>query len=128
MEILLYSPYDDIHNSIRLTESMSLVLTMGIALLAFLCSYFLVKRSTRHLNTLLEKIDAYRDGVLPEQSKMHPYQNRNDEFGRLHRHFDRMAYDNKKLNDEAYDRMLLKHSTSSCSSRSSPILFSMPCR
>ena len=107
-KFLLYSSYDEIHKSIRLTQSMSLVMTMTIAFLAFLCSYYLVKHSTRHLNTLLVKIDAYRDGVLPDKSEMHQYQNRNDEFGRLHRHFDRMAYDNKKLNDEAYDRMLLQ--------------------
>lgn len=107
-KFLLYSPYDEIHRSIRLTESVSLILTMGIAFLAFLCGYFLVKRSTRHLNTLLVKIDDYRNGVLPDKEDIHHYQNRNDEFGRLHRHFDRMAYDNKKLNDEAYSRMLLQ--------------------
>ena len=105
---LLYSSYDDIHKSIRMTESVSLIMTIGITLLAFVCGYFLVKRSTRHLNTLLVKIDNYRDGVLPNKSDMPIYQNRNDEFGRLHRHFDRMAYDNKKLNDEAYSSMLLQ--------------------
>ena len=105
---LLHSSYDEIHKSMRMTEKLSIILTVIIALVAFLCSYYLVKRSTRHLQSLLVKIDAYRDGILPEKKEMILYQDRNDECGRLHRHFDRMAYDNKKLNDEAYDRMLLQ--------------------
>ena len=107
-KFLLHSSYDDVHKSILITENLSVWLMVIIALAAFLCSYFLVKRSTRHLDTLMVKIDAYRDGILPEQKDMALYQNRHDEFGRLHRHFDRMAYDYKKLNDEAYDRMLLQ--------------------
>ncbi len=105
---LIYSSYDTIHRTIRLTQLGSFGLTVCIAVLALVCSSFLVKRSTRHLNTLMEKIDAYRDGVLPERKDMEIYQHRRDEFGRLHRHFDRMAYDNKRLNDENYQRMLLQ--------------------
>ena len=105
-KFLVSIPYDDIHKTIRLTISRSFSLALSIAVIAMLCGYYLIKRSTRHLETLMSKIDAYRDGVLPEQDEVLKYVNRYDEFGRLHRHFDRMAYDLKKLNDETYNRML----------------------
>ncbi len=107
-KFLLQAPYDEIHRSIRVTESQSIWLTVIIGALALLCSYYMVKRAIRRLNTLMTKIDAYRNGVLPEQNEMELYQSRHDEFDRLHRHFDRMAYDNKKLNDENYAQMLLQ--------------------
>lgn len=107
-KFLLHAPYDEIHKSIRVTETTSVLLTAVIALSALMGSYYLVRRSTKHLGILMHKIDAYRDGVLPEKEDVEKYLHRHDEVGRIHRHFDRMAYDNKRLNDEAYDRMVLQ--------------------
>lgn len=107
-KFLLHAPYDEIHKSIRMTQTNSVLLTAVIAFGALLGSYYLVRRSTKHLGILLQKIDAYRGGVLPEKEDVEKYLHRHDEVGRLHRHFDRMAYDNKRLNDEVYDRMLLQ--------------------
>lgn len=56
----------------------------------------------------MKKIDAYGKGELPSLESMEDYAERRDEIGRLHRHFDRMAYEYKRLNEENYNRMLLQ--------------------
>lgn len=107
-KFLIYTSYDEIHSSIRVTMMRSFLLTVAIAFIALFISYCLVARLTRQLDILMDKFDDYGKGVLPSKEDMEHYKDRHDEIGRLHRHFDRMAYEYKRLNDENYNRMLLQ--------------------
>lgn len=105
---LVHLPYDEIYDTLKATTMRTLTLTVVIALLATFIGYMLIKRVTRHLDKLLVKFDAYGNGILPTKEEMLLYQDRRDEIGRLHRHFDIMAYEYKQLNDKSYNLMLLQ--------------------
>ena len=105
---LLYTSYDAIHEAIRGITVDSFLIFALITMAVLLVSYFFVARITQHLDRLMSKFDAYGKGILPDQEEMKMYADRKDELGRLHRHFDKMVYEYKQLNDESYNRMLLQ--------------------
>lgn len=105
---LFCTPYDEIHGAIKLTKLVSIILIILVTAAALLISYVLIEHITRHLECLVEKIDTYGQGQLPAEDEMDKYRDRHDEIGRLHRHFDRMAYENKRITEENYSRMLLE--------------------
>lgn len=105
------TPYDTILASTQQAVMRSITLTLVIALIAIMFSVFFVRMITRHLDKLLHKFDTYASGHLPTEAESAPYQDRHDEIGRLHRHFDRMAFENQKLSKENYNRMLLYKET-----------------
>lgn len=107
-KFLMYTSYDIIHDSIRAITINSFLWFALSAILVLLISYFLVAQITHHLDRLMNKIDAYGKGELPGYEDMQVYAERRDEIGRLHRHFDRMAYEYKQLNEENYNQMLLQ--------------------
>ncbi len=110
-KILMYTSYDMIHDSIRTITINSFLWFAFSAIVVLLISYFLVAQITHHLDRLMNKIDAYGKGELPAHEDMQVYTERRDEIGRLHRHFDRMAYEYKQLNEENYNQMLLQKET-----------------
>lgn len=105
------TPYDAILASTQRAIARSVLLTAGIALAAVVVSALFVRMITRHLDKLLYKFDTYAKGQLPTEAESMPYQTRQDEIGRLHRHFDRMAFEYHKLSAESYNRMLLLKET-----------------
>lgn len=107
-KFLMYTSYDAIHEAIRGITVNSFLIFALITMAVLLVGYFFVARITRHLDRLMKKFDAYGKGILPNEEEMKVYVSRKDELGRLHRHFDRMAYEYKQLNDENYNRMLLQ--------------------
>ena len=107
-KFLMYTSYDMIHDSIRVITINSFLWFAFSAIVVLLISYFLVAQITHHLDKLMSKIDAYGKGELPGYKDMEAYAERRDEIGRLHRHFDRMAYEYKQLNEENYNQMLLQ--------------------
>jgi len=106
-KFLMYTPYDEIHRSVRQTTVYSIVLFVVVAISGIMISYLLLKSITKHLDKLMVKIDDYGKGVLPGTEAIEEYRQRRDEIGRLHRHFHRMAYEYKRVNEENYNRMLL---------------------
>lgn len=98
-------PYEGIQRSIDGATRGSLALLAGALGLAI--SALLTRSITDHLGRLLDKFDAYQRGRLPEERAGEEYAARRDEIGRLHRHFDRMAREHKRLTDENYERMVL---------------------
>lgn len=104
---VLSTPYEAILSSTRQSIMRSVMITIAIAIGAVLLSVLFVRMITRHLDKLLNKFDTYANGQLPSAAESLPYQDRHDEIGRLHRHFDHMAFENRKLSEENYNRMLL---------------------
>ena len=105
------TPYGEIRESIRSADRRSTLLTVLVAAAALWGCFLVVRRIIHHLDVLLQKMDDYRRGVLPDARSMQRYAERGDEIGRLHRHFDRMAAAYKKLTDENYNRMILLKET-----------------
>ena len=100
-------PYGRIQRSIDQAARRSVALTVLAGVIGLIVSALLVRGIARHLERLLDKFDAYQHGELPDLKKSEQYVGRRDEIGRLHRHFDRMAYEHKRLTDENYERMVL---------------------
>jgi len=110
-KFLMGTPHDSILDSIRAITISSFLWFAISAVLVLIIAYFLVGQISNHLGRLMKKIDAYGKGELPSLESMEDYAERRDEIGRLHRHFDRMAYEYKRLNEENYNRMLLQKET-----------------
>lgn len=105
------TPYDTILASVKKSVMHTVTLTLVVALVAIVFGVLFVRMITRHLDKLLHKFDTYASGHLPSNTESSPYLDRHDEIGRLHRHFDRMAFENQKLSEENYNRMLLYKET-----------------
>lgn len=110
-KFLFCSDYDKIHSAIEEAELRSICLSAIVTVIALFFSWRLMKRFTVHLQVLMKKIDAYGKGVLPTPSEIEKYRNRQDEFSRLHRQFDKMVHDYKKLSDEHYERLIQEKDT-----------------
>lgn len=110
-KFLFCSDYDKIHSAVEEAELRSMCLSAIVTVIALFFSWRLMKRFTVHLQILMQKIDAYGKGVLPSPDEMAKYQNRKDEFSRLHRQFDQMVYDYKELSDEHYERLIQEKDT-----------------
>lgn len=110
-KFLFCSDYDKIHSAVEEAEFRSICLSAVVTVIALFFSWWLMKRFTVHLKVLMKKIDAYGKGVLPTPQEMDKYKDRQDEFSRLHRQFDKMVYDYKKLSDEHYERLIQEKDT-----------------
>lgn len=110
-KFLFCSNYDKIRNAIEQAELRSMCLSAIVTVIALLFCWRLMKRFAVHLEILMKKIDAYGKGVLPSADEMAKYKDRQDEFGRLHRKFDQMAYDYKELSEVHYERLIQEKDT-----------------
>ena len=100
-------PYDEILGDIRTASRRALALSLLAAVAALMVSGVLIATILRHLNVLIDRFDAFAVGTLPCAKDLKPYENRRDEIGRLHRHFDRMARAYDRMTRENYDKQLL---------------------
>ena len=99
-------PYGEIMSDIRATARLSLLISIGATALALLCGAVLIASVLRHLDVLLRKMDDFAKGNPPSPEEDGVYQERRDEIGRLHRHFDRMARDYDRVVRENYENQL----------------------
>ena len=99
-------PYGEIMSDIRATARLSLLISIGATALALLCGAVLIASVLRHLDVLLRKMDDFAKGNPPSPEEGGEYQERRDEIGRLHRHFDRMARDYDRVVRDNYENQL----------------------
>ncbi len=99
-------PYGEIMSDIRATARLSLLISIGATALALLCGAVLIASVLRHLDVLLQKMDDFAKGNPPSPEEGGEYQERRDEIGRLHRHFDRMARDYDRVVRDNYENQL----------------------
>lgn len=99
-------PYGEIMSDIRATARLSLLIAIGATALALLCGAVLIASVLRHLDVLLRKMDDFAKGNPPSPEEGGEYQERRDEIGRLHRHFDRMARDYDRVVRDNYENQL----------------------
>ncbi len=98
-------PYDEIMADVRQTARQSLLIAAIATTMALVCGGVLIASVLRHLDVLLQKFDAFAQGHAPAE-KDEAYQDRRDEIGRLHRHFDRMARDYDRVVRDNYEKRL----------------------
>lgn len=100
------------YGQIRSTVSKAVFVTMatiiGATVLALFISMLLMNSILKHLRILLEKFDSFGFTPRPIEMTDSPYQNRQDEIGQLHRHFDKMtrAWDRMNRDKEEQQRLL----------------------
>ncbi|GMQ60435.1 two-component system sensor histidine kinase YesM [Vallitalea sediminicola] len=102
----IYIPFDSIGGSIK-----SLRLVMGIVLVivmlgAFGLSLKIVSQIIKHFDTLVDKMHTFKKGNFTIDCE-YDYTNRNDELGFVHRSFDEMVNDIRKLVNDNYVKQLL---------------------
>lgn len=90
--------YDQIHSTMVVSTGITIAVIVVSTVLALFISMLLMDSILNHLQILLKKFDDFAACGKPVPKTNAPYQNRQDEIGRLHRHFDRMT--------RAWDRML----------------------
>lgn len=101
--------YDQIHSTMVIFIGITVGIIIISTVLALIISMLLMDSVLNHLQVLLKKFDDFAAYGRPVPEINDPYQNRQDEIGRLHRHFDRMtrAWD-KMLQDKEKQQRLLQ--------------------
>ena len=101
--------YDQIYSTTVASTGITIVVIILSTMLALIISMLLMDSILNHLQVLLKKLDDFAADGRPVSETNDPYQNRQDEIGRLHRHFDRMtrAWD-KMLRDKEKQQRLLQ--------------------
>lgn len=101
-------PYDAIF--CRVTSAVQIAITIIVCVLIVslvLCSK-LTSSVVAHIESLIEQCDMFARGKYKPESQIYDkYALRQDEIGKLFRHFDRMAYENGKMIQETYIKQQL---------------------
>lgn len=83
--------YSEIRATMLAASSITIIGIAAATVLAILISTLLTGSILNHLQILLNKFDDFAIRGKPVPMADSPYHNRQDEIGRLHRHFDRMT-------------------------------------
>lgn len=101
-------PFDSIIHSVERSAKIILgIMALGI-LIALLLTQWLILSILRHFNALIVKMDVFSKNELTLPQSAYDYSARNDEIGRLHQRFDRMATRIRSLVDTNYKNELLR--------------------
>ena len=98
MKYVTLVDYDQIHSTMLTFTSITIAVIVISTVLALFISMRLIDSILDHLRLLLNKFDSFAASGKPVPQENSPYQKRQDEIGRLHRHFDQMT--------RSWDRML----------------------
>ena len=97
---------DQIKQGIQSATRATLLISLLVVAVTLALGTLLINIILKHLQVLLNKIDRFREGKIPDQREIIPYLDRKDEMGRLHRHFDRMIGDYDKVVRDNYEKQL----------------------
>lgn len=107
--MILQDDYAEIQSELHEVYRFSLLTSFLIVVLIVMISNYLIKRMIGQLEGIVVKMDDYGKGILFSKEEVEPYLKREDEIGRLYRHFYRMTDDYKELTDAYYEnKMALK--------------------
>ena len=70
-------------------------------------SAYFVNQIIKELHFLIRRMDAFGEGILPDEKERQIYEKMPNEIGKMYRHFYRMTVNYKKLSDKYYTNMLL---------------------
>lgn len=106
-EYMYFQDYNLLFRRMNQVKLMTILIPVFASLLAVLAARMILGSIFRHLDLLMEKIEAFATGKIIDSEKMPDYSERQDEIGKLHQAFDDMTFSVKKLRDENYDKQLL---------------------
>lgn len=106
-EYICLVSYDAIHQAIKLSLFMYIIIMIITILIASLFTNKLVSLITIHINTLILKIKKFRGETSEIIDIGYNYDARKDEFGLLHQYFDSMAIEIQDLINENYKKEIL---------------------
>jgi len=100
--------YNQVFHSVILSNLIFILLVIFFTFLSVLISNLLIQSVLVHLNTLIEKINSFKNGTRAKQSKRnYDYRQRRDELGLLHQEFDSMVERIEQLIEENYVKQIL---------------------
>ena len=100
-------PYDNALYSIKRSTSLSIIINLGAFAVAMLLASCLISSILNHFNHLIHKFNAFEHGEKLDPNTVMIYQDRKDEVGELHRQFDHMAAEYRRMIDENYVKQQL---------------------
>ena len=109
MQYVTLVDYGEIRSTTLAATGITVAGILAATMLALLISALLISSVLDHLDILLKKFDTFAASGKPITETDPHYQNRHDEIGRLHRHFDRMTRDWDRMSrDKAEQQRLLQ--------------------
>lgn len=100
-------PYSNVIKSIKRSTTLSLVINLTAFTIAMLLASWLISSILNHFKRLIKKYNVFERGETQDIQEIAMYQNRRDEIGELHRQFDQMAAEHKRMIDEIYIKQQL---------------------
>lgn len=101
-------PYDSIFQTVNHALMVSLWILAGTFIFVILSGCHMTASIVKHLEKLILQCDAFGRGeYVAVRDSSNPHQKRKDEIGKLYRHFDYMAAENKKMIQEIYVKQQL---------------------
>ncbi|WP_273320016.1 sensor histidine kinase [Vallitalea guaymasensis] len=102
----MYIPFDSIGGSIKSLRLVMTIVLVIVMIVAFGLSIKIVSQIIKHFDTLVNKMHTFKKGNFTIECE-YDYTNRNDELGFVHRSFDEMVNDIRKLVNDNYVKQLL---------------------
>ena len=107
-----FSDYDELFSHLRTAINISLFTLILTALIVIIAEYAVIGHITSHFRNLEIKMSHFESGSMEIIPVPYNYSLRKDEIGELHRHFDQMVINYKKLvHDNYLQQILLKDAT-----------------
>ncbi len=107
-----FSDYDELFSHLRTAIKTALLTLLLTTLIVVAAEYAIIGRITSHFRNLEIKMNHFESGSMELIHVPYNYSERKDEIGELHRRFDQMVLNNKKLvHDNYLQQILLKDAT-----------------
>ncbi len=107
-DYMMALPYDSIFQTVNHALMVSLWILAGTFIFVILSGCHMTASIVKHLEKLILQCDAFGRGeYVAVRDSSNPHQKRKDEIGKLYRHFDYMAAENKKMIQEIYVKQQL---------------------
>ena len=100
-------PYDEILHSLHRASAMATSIAAGALALALVLAWLLIASIVRHFKRLLSKYERFANGEPQLADEIALYRERGDEIGELHRQFDRMETEHRRMVEEIYVKQQL---------------------
>lgn len=102
-----FQDYNQLFEKMNQIKVTTVLITVLVCVLAVMAAQIVLSSIFRHMDFLIEKIEAFGSGKAIDSRKFPNYSERGDEIGKLHQAFDEMTYSVKRLRDENYDKQIL---------------------
>ncbi len=106
-EYLCLLPHSAVYQAIAAARYIFFIILVVSVLLSILLSLRFISSQTKHLDNLMKKIKSFGESVEQLPDAGYDYTDRNDEFGIVHKNFDKMAEQISTLINVNYRNELL---------------------